>query len=373
MGPSSPALAVFLVAGLVAAQSSARPSPSPAAHRQPKGGPPPEAVVARGLGAPVLADMGLGDGGVGVADGRAYFTPDDDVVTPGGVRVSCRTAGVKLTFPSGRELLVSPDGFLHLRGGESGGPFRGGVELWLADGTTVRVALAQSSEVRLREVAVGDATRRLQPWRRGAPCVAAATSSGWAGPRLWCVGDGGDVYRAIALGPLLVLDRVLVAAERADSTPRERLVVLAEPLVDSLRTMQRQHREPDAAVRAAMTAIAGLAAHADRILPAGAALPRIERERMRWQLGAGFELEYAVDGPLAPRLELYAPEATLPMVEWTLHADGAAFLANPREDRATKRWHGNGTRLPPTAMALQARDELNERALAAVVLGRLRR
>ena len=385
MGRSSPVAAMFALAALAAlaaaqapgsplpARASApRPAPA-AARRQPPLPPSAEVVVARGLDAPAFADLGLGDGGIAAVDGRTHFTPADDVCTPGGVRVVCRTAGVKLVFPSGRELLVAPDGFLHLRDGAVGGPFRGGVELWLADGTTVRVTLAQSSAVRLREVTVGDATRRLHAWRRGEPCVAAASPSGWAGPRLCCAGDGGDVYRAIALGPLLVLDRVLIAVDRDEHAPRERLVVLAEPLVDSLRTMQRQHREPDAAVRGAMAAIAVLAAHAADILPAGAALPRVESDRLRWQLGAGFEVEYAIDGPLAPRLELYAPTATQPMVEWTLHADGAAFLANPREDRATKRWHGNGTRLPPTAAALQARGELHERALATAVIGRLRR
>lgn len=329
--------------------------------------------MARGLSEPLFADLGLGAGGVASITGRTCFTDDDDVLTPGGVRVVCRTAGVKLVFPSGRELLVAPDGYLHLRGGEVGGPFRGGVELWLADGARVRVTLAQSSQIRLREVTVGDADRRLQPWRRGEPCVAAAAAAGWAGPRLCCGGDGGDVYRAIALGALLVLDRVLVPVDRVDATPRERLVVLADPLAESLRTMQRQHREPDAAVRGAMKAIAELATHAGMLLPAGASLPRVERERMRWQLAAGFELEYANDGPMAPLLQLYAPGAPLPMVEWTLHADGAAFLANPREDRMDKRWHGNGTRLPATAPGLQARDELHERALAAAVIGRLRR
>jgi hypothetical protein len=212
----------------------------------------------------------------------------------------------------------------------------------------------------------------VQAWRRGEPCVDAASAAVWAGPRLCCLGDGGDVYRAIALGALLVLDRVLVPADRVDLAPRERLAVLAEPLVDSLRTMQRQHREPDAAVRGAMKAIAELATHAERILPAGAALPRVERERMRWQLAAGFELEFAAEGPMAPLLQLHAPGAPMPMVEWTLHAAGAAFLANPREDRMDKRWHGNGTRLPTAAAGLQARDELHERALATAVIGRLR-
>jgi hypothetical protein len=373
MGRSSPFAALFALAAVAVSQSTPAPAPLPAAARRLAAAPRPEIVVARGLAAPAFPDLGLGDGGVAASAGRTHFTDDDDVVTPGGVRVVCRTAGVKLLFPSGRELLVAPDGFLHLRSGESGGPFRGGVELWLADGTTVRVTLAQSSQIRLREVTVGDAARRLQPWRRGEPCVSAAGASGWAGPRACCAGDGGDVYRAIALGPLLVLDRALVAADRVDATPRERLAVLVEPLAESLRTMQRQHREPDAAVRGAMKSIAELATHAEAILPAGAALSRVERDRLRWQLAAGFELEYAADGPLAPLLQLYAPGAPLPMVEWTLHADGAAFLANPREDRMDKRWHGNGTRLPATAAGLQARDELHERALATAVIGRLRR
>ena len=93
--------------------------------------------MARGLSEPLFADLGLGAGGVASITGRTCFTDDDDVLTPGGVRVVCRTAGVKLVFPSGRELLVAPDGYLHLRGGEVGGPFRGGVELWLADGARV--------------------------------------------------------------------------------------------------------------------------------------------------------------------------------------------------------------------------------------------
>ena len=363
LGAALSALAVVAAAqDPTAARTTMRRPPAPAL---------PEVVVARGVDQPAYADLGLGDGGVeGGAAGVRW--DGDDVLTPGGVLVACRTAGVKLTFPSGRELLLAPDGTLHLRGGETGGPFAGGCELRLFDGSSVRATLAPSSPVRLREVTVGFEDRRLQPWRNGARGCDVVRDAGWAGPRSLCAGDGGDVFRAIALGPLLVLDRVLCAEERRATTPAQRLVVLAEPLVDSLRVMQRQHREPKAEVRAAITQVAELAAQAGAILPPGEPLPRAERDRLRWLLRGGFELEYEATGPMAPRLQLFAGDRPLPMIEWTLRADSAAFLTNPRDDQPGKRWHGNGTRLARAVATLQARDELHERALAVAVIDRLR-
>ena len=57
------------------------------------------------------------------------------------------------------------------------------------------------------------------------------------------------------------------------------------------------------------------------------------------------------------------------MVEWTLHADSAAFLGNPREDQSERRWHGNGTRLPRVAGDLQA--DIERLAAIAAVLDRV--
>ncbi len=369
MGRTSHALAVL---GLfVAAAAAQGPSPERSSAKRPPDAPLPEVVVASGVDGPALGDLGLGDGGV--AGEGALRWDGADVVTAGGVRVACRTAGVKLTFPSGRELLLAPDGHLHLRGGESGGPFVGGCELRLADGSFVRVALAPGAQVRLRDVVVGDAGRRLQPWRRGGPNAEVVREAGFLGARLLCLGDGGDVYRAIALGPLVTLDRVLVPAEREAATPAERLVVLADPIVDSLRVMQRQHREAKAEVRAAMRAIGALAQQADAILPPGAALQRAERDRLRWLLRGGFEIEYEATGPLAPRLQLFAGDSPLPMVEWTLRADSAAFLTNPVDDLSGKRWHGNGTRLARAAASLQAREDIYEKGIALAVVERLRK
>jgi hypothetical protein len=358
----------FLACGLAAQAPVARDasvrSPAP---------PPAEVVVASCDPELQPAEFGLGDGGIPKAERSNLHWRRGGCVTPGGVQVECRSVGVKLTFPSGRELLVAPDGHVHLRSGEVAGPFPTGLELWLADGTSVRITLAPGDRDRVRDVVVGDRERRLQPWRRGEPADEVVRNAPWAGLKFVCGGDGGDVYRAIGLGSLLVLERTLVAADRREQTPPERLVVLGTPLVLSLQVMQNQHREPNAAVRKAMAAIGEIADHADALFAPGSQLPRVERNRLRWLLRGDFEIEIDMTGPMAPRLLLFAGRSPLPMVEWTLRADGAAFLTNPREDETGKRWHGNGTRLTRVAPELQARDELFERGYALQVIQRLKR
>src|SRR5262245_28895145 len=96
-------------------------------------------LIARG--SPPGHGWRLGDGGVRAAGAGASDLPGapGECTTPGGVRVQCRSEGVKLTFASGRELLWAPDGFLHLRDGGVAGPFVGGVELRLQDGSCVRI------------------------------------------------------------------------------------------------------------------------------------------------------------------------------------------------------------------------------------------
>lgn len=320
-----------------------------------------------------VRDFGLGEGGISRRLGRLHFHQDDGCVTPGGVHVACRAIGVKLKFPSGRELLVAPDGALHLRTGEAAGPYRAGLELMLGDGSTVRISLAQSRTNRVRDVWVSDGKRSLQPWRRGKPAKSDATTKHWSGIRLACCGDGGDLYRPIAIGPLLVLDRVLVAKTRIDDTPTERLVVLTGPIRKSLARMPRQHRETDAPVRRAVAAVAAVADRGDVIFPAGAALRRAEHDRLRWLLGSGFELQLEIDKSTQPRLQLFAGQSPLPMVEWLLGTAAAAYMTNPRINQIGKRWHGNGTRLPVVIPELQVRDHLSELPHALKVIRRFKR
>ncbi len=364
MGSLLPFVTILLCLVPAAAQADTRLRP-PA--------PPLPEVVLTDAEAPTAADYGLGDGGVNKVPGDLQFGDGDSVRTPGGVLVECRAVGVKLTFPSRRELLVAADGFVHLRSQEGAGPFPSGIELRLGDGALVRITLAPSSRQRVQEVVVVAGEQALQPWRNGGPASLTRRPDGWAGPRLACCGDGGDLYRPIALGPLLVLDRVLVAADRAELAPRERLVVLTAPLLRSLTVMQRQHREANAEVRRAITAVAAVADRGRTLFPTGAALARAEADRLRWLLPGGAELELDLDADPTPRLQLFAGSAARPMIEWTLRADAAAFLANPRSDQPDKRWHGNGTRLDPALPDLQARQQLFEFGHARQVIERLRR
>lgn len=333
----------------------------------------PEIVLSDAREGLPIGDIGLGDGGVVRRRGALRFDERDGCVTPGGVRVACRGVGVKLTFPSGRELLVGPDGALHLRSGEVAAGYRAGVELLLADGCRVQVSLAQSRKNRVRDVRVVQGERALQPWRRGTAAAARGRAPRWSGVRLACCGDGGWLYRPIALGPLVVLERTLVPVAQRDATPERRLVVLTDPLRESLARMPRQHRETQANVRRAVAAVTAVSERSAQIFPAGAALHRAERDRLRWSLAAGFELQLELDGPLAPRLQLFPGRAPLPMVEWTLGAAGAAYLTNPNEDQLGKRWHGNGTRMPRVLSDLQVRDHLEERPRALEQLRRLAR
>jgi hypothetical protein len=333
----------------------------------------PEVVLAAAADPVPLAEFGLGSGGFDTAEPHALRWSKDGCTTAGGARIECQSVGVKLTFPSGRELLVGSDGRVHLRSGEFAGPFASGLELRLGDGSSVRILLSQGSRERLRDVQVVDGERVLQPWRRGEATTWIERPGHWAGLRFCCGGDGGDLYRAIALGPLVVLERVLVAADRADQTPSERLVVLTAPLLQSLAGLPRQHRQPDPQVRHVVTAVAAIADRGDAIFPAGAALPRAEKDALRWLLRGGYELQLDLDGPMAPRLSLFAGRSPRPIVEWTLQGSPALFLGNPGDDAASKRWHGNGVRLPGIAADLQAREVLFERGHALRVIGRLRR
>ena len=131
----------------------------------------PEVVLASCDDGPAFAEFGLGDCGMQPSACGELRWQKDQCLTAGGVRVECRAVGVKLTFPSGRELLIAPDGFVHLRSGESAGPFPTGLELLLGDGQSVRIVLVPSANERLRDVVVGDRERRLQPWRRGEPAA----------------------------------------------------------------------------------------------------------------------------------------------------------------------------------------------------------
>lgn len=319
-----------------------------------------------------LAAFGLGMGGLDTRRPGPLRVAAGRCTTPGGIVVQCLGVGVKLTFPSGRELLLAPDGVLHLRDGAVGGPFRTGVELRLGDATRLRIKLSQAQRRQVREVVVVHGERQLRLWRRGRPVRESVRSNFWGGPRVCCCGDGGELYRAIAIGPLIALDRVLVPVTREQDAPTERLVVLTEPLTRALGELPRVHRSRDPDLQPAVAAVAATSRRATTIFPAGAGLRRADHKNLRWLLRGGYELELALHGPRAPRLALFAGRAMRPMVEWTLGMGGAAFLTNPRREPGASRWRGNGVTLAPIAPELQERRTLRERQLALAIIRRVR-
>jgi hypothetical protein len=320
-----------------------------------------EAILVGAADPVPLAALGLGDGGLAGRRPDGLRWTATGCMTRGGVQVSCQPVGVKLEFPSGCEVLLAADGVLHLRSGESAGPFPFGVELQLADGTAVRVLLAQAQKDRLREVAVVDGETMAFPWQRGLRAKTIGSVRPWGGVRLACCGDGGDVYRLIALGPVLTCERVLAAKSRAGLLPERRLVVLTAPLLASLAHMPRQHTSGEEAMLAAMRAVRAVTQLGHEILPDGLLLRRVDGAGLRWALPRDFDLGLALDGPLAPRLMLFAGRTERAMVEWTLAGNPAAFLANPFDAQpGAARWHGNGTRLPRVVPEWQCRAELHE-------------
>ena len=358
-----------LAASLGVSADAQAPQPNTAALRVPQ----PQVVLSAAADGLPLRDYGLGDGGVGSSREGLRVRSPGDAVTPGGVAVTCRAVGVKLSFPSGCELLVAPDGGLHLRSGEVAGPFPAGVELLLGDGSRVQVSLAAGGKRRMRAVSLVVGDRCLQLWRRGQAASRSARPRPWAGVRLSCCGDGGDVYRPIAVGPLVTLERVLVRDGRRASTPPVRLVLLTRPLLESLQRLPRQHRDTEQRVRRAVAEVAAVAERGLTIFPHGAKLPRVRRDRARWTLARGFELQLALEGPLWPRLQLFAGRSISPMVEWSVGSAGAVYLSNPNPDQLGKRWHGNGTRMRRVVPDLQAREHLEERRRAIGVLRRVER
>lgn len=336
-------------------------------------GPQPQVVLSAAADTLPLCDYGLGDGGVSSSRDGLRLRARGEAVTPGGVEVACRAVGVKLSFPSGCELLVAPDGGLHLRSGEVAGPFPAGVELLLGDGSRVQVSLVSGGKRRLRAVSIVDGDQCLQLWRRGQAAARSARPSHWAGVRLSCCGGGGDVYRPIAVGALVTLERVLVRDDRRDVTPPERLVLLTQPLLESLQRLPRQHRDTAQRVRSAVAAVAAVAERGQAVFQHGSGLHRVRRDRARWSLAGGFELQLALEGPLWPRLQLFAGRSISPLVEWTVGSAGAVYLSNPNPAQLGKRWHGNGTRMPRVVPGLQAREHLEERRRAIGVLRRVER
>ena len=188
-----------------------------------------------------LGSLTLGSGGVQeqvarAGRDRAAIRPGI-AVTAGGVRVSAKAEGVKLTFASGRELLVTPSARIHLRSGERTLPFFGGVRLCLADGSVVTIKRGSSSRRPLTSVEVEDGAKVRRIWAAGRRVTHASYSKAFVGSTLFALGDGGSLYRVDRAGPILALSRVLCPERQANLAPVHRLVIAGGVLAKSLKLL----------------------------------------------------------------------------------------------------------------------------------------
>lgn len=269
--------------------------------------------------ATIPAAFRLGDGGVHAdfAD-RDQSMPGEpgSCTTPGGVRVDCQREGVKLTFPSGREVLCAPDGYVHLRCGSVAGPFESGLELLLADGSAVRIDRSGSRRAPIVAVDVIGAETAVTIWRRGSPVRERVRGDGRL-PPVYCLGDGGALYRAAAAGPLVALSRVLAPREvaLARKLPQERLCLQVGPMVESLQALSESREarlHPEAAKQVALILDQRSQVwREDLPVP-----PRTNSSPLQYLLLAGYDLTLREDnGVVAVELARHQED---PFVVWRL-------------------------------------------------------
>lgn len=363
-------MSVLLAVGLLTLRPPQEPVPS-----VPIVAPPPAELVFVADAAPFrLAAYGLGDGGVRSAEPSAQLrTAPGEALTPGAVAVLVLDEGVRLTFPSGRELLFAPDGFLHLRTGECSGPFAAGVELFLGDGSVLRILRSGSRRDPIAEVTVivGDERRLL--WRRGRAVDEVARAGVSSGARLLCCGDGGELFVATSVTPLLVLARVLCPHGRERQVPEVRVAVLTTPLLQSLQALARENVHPVGGQREALRLAAQVTAAGGRIFANDGVPRRVERKEPRYGLPGGFELGLAIAVDEAPRLQLFTGRDADPFVEWTLgFGSEARLLGAPAADAPIAVARGR-VRVHEAVPALAPRRELREQDAAFRLLRGLAR
>jgi len=279
------------------------------------------AVVVRGVdtaGRLQLGALALGDGGMSKGRGEFKLLGRGRARTPGGVIVDARTEGVKLTFANNHALLITPAGRVHLRGDEMTMVHFKGLRLLLADGSTVTMRRSPSGRQPLTSVEIEVAGRTHRIWNRYARTLNASHVGGFSGPALLVVGDGRVLYRAVPMGPIVVLERSLCPKPLRSEYAKLRLVVVADVLAASLRRLPKHAPRRSVQFPQVREAAETLAAWSDRIFPARA-IPRPAGAigALWFELPGGFRLN-VVAGEHAVVIGLYRETSATPAVEWVI-------------------------------------------------------
>ncbi len=300
----------------------------------------------------VFVPAGTPDTGVGLGDGglfgnartasKANKTPGT-VLTPGGVLVRVKPAGIKLDFPSGGELFVTPQARVHLRSGDVFEPkfsvLHRTLILELPDKTRLQVEFTPGLNVDepFRNVQIFGAGFRAELWQRGRPHRMVRRQRRTPKPprdavSFTVLGRGEALYEASCLGPVRIFHRVLCAEKLANATSKTLVVFENETLMRSMQELPERFDKPTAEFAKVDKLAQWLAVLAPRIFNVkNATLNNAAWGTARFKAGAGFEFAFTVPNRGPVRLGLYQSNADAPVVEWTLGKFAALHLMRPTE------------------------------------------
>ena len=381
-------------------------------------------------GRPVVpwASLGLGAGGFGPAAVAVPGGLDRNpavtfAATPGGALIRVRAEGVKLDFPSGAELLVAPDGFVHRRRGGNAvgipaGPFPRGLELLLADGTALRIEVTGGVRSSIEQVGVvmppepdpvtrgrrgprggrisgsrvsggrASETQRLL-WFRGRPAERTLRVRPHTGVRLLALGDGADLFHGVVLGPAVFLEHVdappgggplpdIPAASeaghrKAPPPPVRALAVWTAPLRESIRLLARKYTGPNSEYPGLDKLAARLAAGSRRILPGAERLLRVRTKPLEFQVGGGCTLRPGMSGMRRFQLGLVPADSERPLLEWEVDRRTDLQLLRPTgQEGENLRYFQRGLDVPAAdCWAMPQRTTADDIDLVQRVLGQL--
>ena len=236
---------------------------------------------------------------------------------------------MKLDFPNGREVLVSPDGRIHLRSGAATLPFLRGVRIVLADGTVVTIHRTGGSRDPLASVEVAiEEGRAYRIWSGNRRSINSSRAAVFTGEALFALGDGGCFYTVSAAGPMLALERVLCPSDLADRYPRRRVVVLGDVLADSLQELpahapRRSAQFPQAYEAARRFAALGYLFGGVTQRPMGAV------GELWMELADSYRLKLEVGQGDVVTIGLYGADSATPGLEWVVATRTTVHFVRP--------------------------------------------
>jgi hypothetical protein len=277
-----------------------------------------------------VAALELGDGGIAAAPSPSDEDQRGRITTPGGVIVRAQREGVKLDFPSGAELLIAPDGAVHLRSGEHTATALHAVELWLADGARVRAVRGPQRGAPFREVCVVDGEHGTAIWQEAFAVRYPVRAPRPTGDCFFVLGAGDVLYRGTVLGPLLGLERVLCPARKSTAAPAAFIAVVGDVLTASLERLPARMPAVSIEFPEAPQVAANLAQGAPLLFPAGRlARPAGVAGELVFPLAHGFRLVVEERPGADLWLCLCGAGTDIPVVEWEIGARTTMHLVRP--------------------------------------------